>query len=188
MRLSQRQRGIRAPPVRFVVVGTPQLPTVDPEKPAEKVEIGVADGSAEVIDDTLTQIVGKVLNDMDIGEAVDDQTKAAIKEAVEQDKPITIVIKTETLAPSQVDADDAAKTEAVAGAGADVAQYLDISMILQADGREIGTLNRLVGSITVQVAIPGRSARGRPRLLCRPCTRRRGGEAGHRRAGRRGVF
>ena len=137
-----------------VVVGTPQLPTVDPEKPAEKVEIGVADGSAEVIDDTLTQIVGKVLNDMDIGEAVDDQTKAAIKEAVEQDKPITIVIKTETLAPSQVDADDAAKTEAVAGAGADVAQYLDISMILQADGREIGTLNRLVGSITVQVAIP----------------------------------
>ena len=137
-----------------VVVGTPQLPTVDPEKPAEKIEIGVADGSAEVIDDTLTQIVGKVLNDMDIGEAVDDQTKAAIKEAVEQDKPITIVIKTETLAPSQVDADDAAKTEAVAGAGADVAQYLDISMILQADGREIGTLNRLVGSITVQVAIP----------------------------------
>ena len=137
-----------------VVVGTPQLPTVDPEKPAEKVEIGVADGSAEVIDDTLTQIVGKVLNDMDIGEAVDDQTKAAIKEAVEQDKPITIVIKTETLAPSQVDADDAAKTEAVAGAGADVAQYLDISMILQADGRELGTLNRLVGSITVQVAIP----------------------------------
>lgn len=137
-----------------VVVGTPQLPTVDPEKPAEKVEIGVADGSAEVIDDTLTQIVGKVLNDMDIGEAVDDQTKAAIKEAVEQDKPITIVIKTETLATSQVDADDAAKTEAVAGAGADVAQYLDISMILQADGREIGTLNRLVGSITVQVAIP----------------------------------
>lgn len=137
-----------------VVVGTPQLPTVDPEKPAEKVEIGVADGSAEVIDDTLTQIVGKVLNDMDIGEAVDDQTKAAIKEAVEQDKPITIVIKTETLAPSQVDADDAAKTEAVAGAGAEVAQYLDISMILQADGREIGTLNRLVGSITVQVAIP----------------------------------
>lgn len=137
-----------------VVVGTPQLPTVDPEKPAEKVEIGVADGSAEVIDDTLTQIVGKVLNDMDIGEAVDDQTKAAIKEAVEQDKPITIVFKTETLAPSQVDADDAAKTEAVAGAGAEVAQYLDISMILQADGREIGTLNRLVGSITVQVAIP----------------------------------
>ena len=137
-----------------VVVGTPQRPTVDPEKPAEKIEIGVADGSAEVIDDTLTQIVGKVLNDMDIGEAVDDQTKAAIKEAVEQDKPITIVIKTETLAPSQVDADDAAKTEAVAGAGADVAQYLDISMILQADGREIGTLNRLVGSITVQVAIP----------------------------------
>ena len=137
-----------------VVVGTPQLPTVDPEKPAEKIEIGVADGSAEVIDDTLTQIVGKVLNDMDIGEAVDDQTKAAIKEAVEQDKPITIVIKTETLAPSQVDADDAAKTEAVAGAGAEVAQYLDISMILQADGREIGTLNRLVGSITVQVAIP----------------------------------
>ncbi len=53
-----------------------------------------------------------------------------------------------------MDADDAAKTEAVAGAGADVAQYLDISMILQADGREIGTLNRLVGSITVQVAIP----------------------------------
>ena len=125
---------------------------------------------------------------MDIGEAVDDQTKAAIKEAVEQDKPITIVIKTETLAPSQVDADDAAKTEAVAGAGADVAQYLDISMILQADGREIGTLNRLVGSITVQVAIPADLLADDRVFYVVRVHDGVAGEAGHRRAGRRGVF
>lgn len=137
-----------------VVVGTPQLPAVDPEKPVDKVEVGVAGDSAEVIDDTLTQVVEKVLSDMDIGEAVDDTTKAAIKEAVEQDKPITIVIKTESLSSSQVDAGDAVKVEAAAGADAEVAQYLDISMILQADGQEIGTLNRLTRPITVQVAIP----------------------------------
>ncbi len=138
-----------------VVVGKPVLPTVDPDKPVDKVEVGVAGESSAVVEETVGQVVEQILNNADVGGAVSDETKEAVKTAVEQDKAITVEMKTETVAPEAVDPADAEKTVSAAGEKAEIAQYLDLSVLLKADGETIGTLEKLVQPVQVQIAIPG---------------------------------
>ena len=137
-----------------VVVGKPVVPTVDPEKPVDKVEVGVSEEGVDVVGKTVNQVVDQILSDADVGGAVTDETKEAVKTAVKQDKPIAVEIKTETLASEAVNPADAEKTADAAGEKAEIAQYLDLSVLLKADGETIGTLNKLVQPIQVQIAIP----------------------------------
>ena len=137
-------------------VEEPQVPTIDPSKPVDKVEVGSTSKTPVVISSSANQLVTEILAGKAV-DAVDEATKEAVKQAAESGKAITAAVSVELMDESQVTEADKALIKESAGkvaGGAVVAQYLDLKVLLTADGVELGTLNKLNSAASFTIAVP----------------------------------
>lgn len=132
------------------------LPSVDQN--SNEVEAGVSqEGSAaftETLKDTIEQIESVKGND--------EKVVAAIKAAMEAGDDIETTLTVEKKTAEEVSASDVKAVEAVLrdlitkteAKEAKVAQYLDLSILVEAQGSALGKLNQLSEKVTFTVAIP----------------------------------
>ncbi|NBL00388.1 MAG: hypothetical protein EOM50_20775, partial [Erysipelotrichia bacterium] len=142
-------------------VEKPDVPVIDPTKPVEDVTVGVKDEvSKEVVEKTTTSVVDKIVNNED-AKNVSKETADKVKEALKDGKTITSEVVVETVKESKVDKTvlKAVKEEVKALSSdtkkVEVAQYLDLSVLLKANNSEtLGSINVLDKPITFTVALP----------------------------------
>ena len=137
-----------------------EVPTVDPQKPVEKVEAGVKDEeSAKTIGEDVSGIVTKVLQegkDASLENVVSsDSTPVAekIANALDAGKTITSEVSVSVVEPAAVPQGDKTLIEKQASDGT-VAQYLNIEVLLKAGDETIGKITKLSKGVTYTIVLP----------------------------------
>lgn len=135
---------------------TVDVPIVDPD--ADQVEVDMsAQDSKEA-----QEVIGGTIAKIDTVTGNDQAVVKAINEALEAGKDIQSEVKVEKVDAKEVAKDEAAAVSSavkqlqakVKGDSATIAQYLDISVLVKAEGETIGTLNQLGNTVTFTLAIP----------------------------------
>ena len=135
-----------------VTVDVEEQPTVDPTKPSDSVQVGL-DPEKNTVD--LGQELNTVVEDVLAGEttqAVSQETADKMEAALVSGETVTL----EVVYDSAITATDSEKALAQ-GAMADgekVGAYFDLSILVKADGQQIGNLTQLSKPMTFQVVIP----------------------------------
>ena len=137
-----------------VVTVTPTiatLPTIDLSEPVEEVAVGVDSEDAATVEDTMEKILVDIATGSETT-GVSASTVASIEQAVAEGK----IISTEIVATPVTDVTPAeqAAISSVLEADEQIAQYLNLQVLVKADGITIGTINELNNEITFTVAIP----------------------------------
>lgn len=144
----------------YKVAEPPKVDNVETTKPAEEVKPIV---KQEVVNKA-TEEAKAVVSDIAEGKtttAVSENTKTNIKNAINAGKEITTEVVVETVKEEAVK-DDAKKADALLAdskvkkdiGDAKIAQYLNLEIVLKADGQELGTINELKEEMTFTIAIP----------------------------------
>lgn len=114
----------------------------------------------ETITQETTKVVQDILNENVSESVVDEKTAENVSVAISKGQTVTAEIvvkeiKQEEIAQidKEVIEDIEDKVTSVLGEDAKV-QYLDVAIVLKADDKELGTLNKLEEEITITVAIP----------------------------------
>ena len=137
-----------------VVTVTPteaKVPAVDPSEPVEEVTLGVGSKDAETVKNTVEQILVDIALGNEVS-GVGSETKAAIVQALEAQKDITTEVIAQLV--ETINAEDQAEISSILESNETIAQYLDLKVIVKADGEAIGTVDELNNEITFTVAIP----------------------------------
>lgn len=135
-----------------VVVEKAQPPQVDPDEPVDTVTPGLPQQAADAVNDQLKDVVDQIVTG-GTPDAVSPQTQAAIAQAAQQGSAIALQIQAQPVDPQAVGT-DAEKALALVGENGQIAQYLDIRLVITADGQPIGTLDQLDAPVKVQVLVP----------------------------------
>ena len=120
-----------------------KAPVLDPDKPVEEVTVGV--------------VVEEKTEEMLIASA-SEEVQAAVNEALNTGKTVVtevVVTKVDEKNADEETKQDIAKVEALAKEKKlEVAQYLDLSVLIKVDGTEIAKLTKLNDNLSFQIAVP----------------------------------
>ena len=129
-------------------------PTIDTSKPVDSVTVGINDEkSQKYISDTLTSIVDDIANGEEVT-SVNQETAEKIKQAINDGQVVSTEVQVKPVETSQVDAQDKKVIEDYIDEKTNIAQYIDISVVIKADNEVIGVVNELNKEVTFTVAIP----------------------------------
>ena len=129
-------------------------PTIDTSKPVDSVTVGINDEESQKnISDTLTSIVDDIANEKEVT-SVNQKTAENIKQAINDGKVVSTEVQVKPVETSQVDAQDKKVIEDYIDEKTNIAQYIDISVVIKADNEVIGEVNELNKEVTFTVAIP----------------------------------
>lgn len=148
------QKGEEIAPVKIAgyEVNEPEIPSIDPSKPVDQVEIGTDGTAADVVKSEVEDLVSKVIaGDQSTG--LDQATVEKIEKAVSENQTINSEIVVEKVKEADV---PKAEVEKIAQAAKNetVASYLDLSVVLKIENQEIGNLTQLAKPIRFQIAVP----------------------------------
>lgn len=131
-----------------------EAPVIDTSKPVDEVTVGINDEeSQENISDTLTSIVDDIANGKEVT-SVNQETTENIKQAIDDGKVVSTEVQVKPVETSQVDVQDKKVIEDYIDEKTNIAQYIDISVVIKADNEVIGEVNELNKEVTFTVAIP----------------------------------
>ncbi len=132
----------------------------DVSKPVEDVTVVQDKKTEEALKSEMAQTIGAILNQTAGKENVSAETAMKVASAVQSGEAVKAELVVKEMSEEEVKQiatnDKAAIEDKVIselGKDADV-QYLDLSIVLKAGERELGTLNKLEEEITITVAIP----------------------------------
>ncbi|WP_165173613.1 hypothetical protein [Adlercreutzia sp. ZJ242] len=129
----------------------------------DNVETAEEAATKEVVASTASSVVEAAIGDIGKPAAeaelvkegvVSAETYEAVQQAVQAGQTIDVVVEATPVLPEDVSAGDKDKVAAVVTEGGEIAQYLDLSVILKAGDKEIGTIDKLDEPVTFTVAIP----------------------------------
>ena len=144
-------------------VKEPANPKIDPSKPSGTVQVGVNDTeSLNTLQDTTSQFIADLVNGGTIpGDVMDAETAKAVKEAAFEGKDFAIKVDTKLLEQQGLDQTTLDKINELVGKSAKesgrqayIFKYLDLSLIITADGNEIGNLYKTDRPIRYTVVLP----------------------------------
>lgn len=132
-----------------------EAPFIDTSKPVDEVTVGINDEeSQQNISDTLTSIVDDITNGKEVT-SVSDETVKNIKEAIDKGQVISTEVQVTPVKKTEVNAQDKKVLEDyIIDENVNIAQYLDINILVKADDQVIGEINQLNKESTFTVAIP----------------------------------
>ncbi len=131
-----------------------EAPVIDTSKPVDEVTVGINDKeSQENISDTLTSIVDDIANGKEVT-SVNDETVKNIREALDEGQVISTEVQVTPVKETEVNTQDKKVLEGHIDENVNIAQYLDINILVKADDQVIGEINQLNKEITFTVAIP----------------------------------
>lgn len=132
---------------------TVDIPDTDPSKPVEDVTPIVPGSIVESISKDLTAMINSILQG-DIPNGVNSTTAQNMKDAIQAGKTITPHVSASALNKKDVKDSDNKKMEAILEDNSTIAQYLDFSVSLKADGKTLGNMNEFENALSFSVAIP----------------------------------
>lgn len=140
----------------------PKLPSVDTSKPVDKVTVGVNDEkSSEVLENVSSNIVKDIIEGKDVKEVATllvDESK--VEEILANAKEVKSEVKVENKTEKEIDKkvidtiDTKIESTIKENQTFEVAQYLDLSVLLTADGQALAQVNELDKSIQFTVKLP----------------------------------
>ena len=89
----------------------------------------------------------------DVSDVVDEATKTAIQKAIQAQQEISVKPVSDSMTTNNVEKKDAEEVTKLVTEKGKVAQYLDLKVVVLADGEEIGTLNKLSKPLTFEIEI-----------------------------------
>ncbi len=131
-----------------------EAPVIDTSKPVDEVTVGINDKeSQQNISDTMTSIVDGIINKKEVT-SVSGKTVENIKNAINEGKVISTEVQVTPVKETEVNAQDKKVLEDHIDQNVNIAQYLDINILVKANNQVIGEINQLNKEITFTVAIP----------------------------------
>ena len=131
-----------------------EAPVIDTSKPVDEVTVGINDKeSQQNISDTLTSIVDDIANGKEVT-SVNDETVENIKKAIDEGQVISTEVQVTPVKETEVNTQDKKVLEGHIDENVNIAQYLDINILVKADDQVIGEVNELDKEVTFTVAIP----------------------------------
>lgn len=131
-----------------------EAPIIDTSKPVDEVTVGINDEESQKnISDTLTSIVDDITNGKEVT-SVSDETVENIKEAIDNGQVISTEVQVTSVEETEVNAQDKKVLEDHIDENVNIAQYLDINILVKAEDQVIGEVNELDKEVTFTVAIP----------------------------------
>ena len=131
-----------------------EAPVINTSKPVDEVAVGINDQeSQENIYNTLTSIVDNIANGNEVT-SVNDETVKNIKEALNDSKVISTEVQVTPVKETEVNAQDKKVLEGHIDENVNIAQYLDINILVKAADQVIGEVNELDKEVIFTVAIP----------------------------------
>ena len=131
-----------------------EAPVIDTSIPVDEVTVGINDKeSQQNISETLTSIVDDIANGEEVT-SVNQETAEKIKQAINDGQVVSTEVQVKPVETSQVDAQDKKVIEDYIDEKTNIAQYIDISVVIKADNQVIGEVNELNKEVTFTVAIP----------------------------------
>ena len=130
---------------------TVDVPTIDTSKPVESVQVAVDAANQTAINSEVDSIVEAVEANASTS-AVDAATAQALRAAIDDGRDITVAVEFD----NAIQASDAEKNlvSGVIGSNGSIQSFFDLSIVLKADGVEIGTITQLSKPMTFTVAVP----------------------------------
>lgn len=131
-----------------------EAPVIDTSEPVDEVTVGIKDKeSQQNISNTMTSIVDDIINKKEVT-SVNGETVANIKNAIDKGQVISTEVQVTPVKETEVSAQDKKVLEDHIDENANIAQYLDINILVKAEDQVIGEVNELNEEITFTVAIP----------------------------------
>lgn len=131
-----------------------EAPVIDTSEPVDEVTVGIKDKeSQQNISNTMTSIVDDIINKKEVT-SVSGETVANIKNAIDKGQVISTEVQVTPVKETEVSAQDKKVLEDHIDENANIAQYLDINILVKAEDQVIGEVNELNEEITFTVAIP----------------------------------
>lgn len=131
-----------------------EAPVIDTSEPVDEVTVGIKDKeSQQNISNTMTSIVDGIINKKEVT-SVSGGTVANIKNAIDKGQVISTEVQVTPVKETEVSAQDKKVLEDHIDENVNIAQYLDINILVKAADQVIGEINQLNKEITFTVAIP----------------------------------
>ena len=128
-----------------------EIPSIDTAKPSEEIQLGVSQETAEVINQEAANLVTDILTGKEpVG--VTKEVAQKVTEAAAAGETVTVAIQFD----KEKVATEAEETmvSALIGENGSIAQFFDLSVVLKAGQKELGTITQFSAPITFQMAIP----------------------------------
>lgn len=131
-----------------------EAPVIDTSEPVDEVTVGIKDKeSQQNISNTMTSIVDAIINKKEVT-SVSGATVANIKNAIDKGQVISTEVQVTPVKETEVSAQDKKVLEDHIDENVNIAQYLDINILVKAADQVIGEVNELDKEVTFTVAIP----------------------------------
>lgn len=131
-----------------------EAPVINTSKPVDEVTVGIKDKeSQQNISNTMTSIVEGIINKKEVT-SVSGKTVANIKNAIDKGQVISTEVQVTPVKETEVSAQDKKVLEDHIDENVNIAQYLDINILVKAEDEVIGEVNELDKEVTFTVAIP----------------------------------
>lgn len=134
-------------------IKNPQVPEMDVTKPSEDIQIGVKEQVGEAVQTEIEEIVEQIAEGKETAQ-VSKETAQKLEEALKSGESIQSQIVAKNVSKDQVDQDEQKEISLKLDKTETVAQYLDLSIVLEAGGTTIGTVNTLGKPIAFRIAVP----------------------------------
>lgn len=134
-------------------------PSIDTSKEVEKTIIGINDSvSNTILKENTDDIIKNVLLDNNIS-SISEKTASKIKEAIKTGKSITTLVETKVVDEKDISKDNQSKIkdaikELEKKNTVNIYQYLDLSILLQANNETLGEINQLNQPIKFTIKLP----------------------------------
>ena len=127
--------------------------TVETEKIQATVEVPVTEETTKNLQAEIDNVVADIAANKDVSDVVDEATKTAIQKAIQAQQEISVKPVSDSMTTNNVEKKDAEEVTKLVTEKGKVAQYLDLKVVVLADGEEIGTLNKLSKPLTFEIEI-----------------------------------
>lgn len=101
----------------------------------------------------LANALSNTIKNLDKTNAVSDETKVILQEAIDAGKQIAILPEITKMKEDKIEASIVEKVEKVISKKANIAQYFDLSMLIKVEGTQVGTLNELESKVSFKINI-----------------------------------
>ena len=128
-----------------------QVPTPNPSQPTDQVQIGVEDSQKQTLYTETVTLVDALLSGQST-QAVSQAVAEKVRQAAEAGQTISTAVVFE--AGVEVTQEQTAQAIDLLTSDESIAQFFDLSILLQAEGVPLGTLDRLSQPMTFRIAIP----------------------------------
>ena len=127
--------------------------SVETEKIQATVEVTVTEETTKNLQAEIDNVVADIAANKDVSDVVDEATKTAIQKAIQAQQEISVKPVSDSMTTNNVEKKDAEEVTKLVTEKGKVAQYLDLKVVVLADGEEIGTLNKLSKPLTFEIEI-----------------------------------